>query len=230
MATLTILYEDAHILAIDKVAGILVHPTDTPTDKETLLEILLRDYPWAHKIHNLYNLQKKTINLSGIAHRLDRDTSGILLIAKDQETLVLLKHFFSTNTIIKEYVACVHGIVERPTSITVALGREKKGFKRLAEGEVGARGPYMEASTDVAILSINHKSLTSLIKLTPHTGRTHQLRAHMSHIGHPIIGDKLYGTKEDKKTPRLFLHAYKITIPNLAITVESPIPNEFYNQ
>lgn len=220
-----ILYEDKQFLVINKSAGILVHPGDQ-SDEETVLDWLLHTYEWAKDIHNPYQLQSKEINLSGIVHRLDRDTSGILLIAKDQETLEKLKVLFKDGQVEKKYTALVHGHTKEVITIDTKLGREKKGFKRLPEGHMNARGPYVEALTKVHPISYNKETDTTLVELTPLTGRTHQLRAHLSFIDHPIVGDKLYGNDKDKKENRLYLHALSIVIPTYNLSIVTAMPKE----
>ncbi len=215
------LYEDEDILAFDKPLGLLMHVGDKPYDAPTFLSLLLEEYPELSHINNPYPLQNSVIQLAGLVHRLDRDTSGVILVAKHQKALADFSSFFKEGIIQKEYVALVHGTLKEKQSITNALGREKKGFKRSIEGNPLARGPYMSAHTDVIPVSYDSTHDRTLVRLIPHTGRTHQLRAHLSSIMHPIVGDILYGNEDDKKEKRLYLHAEKITIPN-GIVITSP--------
>ncbi len=213
-----ILFENENFIAFLKPEGLLMHEGDTVDERETFLSKLLVLKPEQEKIHNPYELRDRSINLAGIAHRLDRDTSGIVLVVKSDATLTQLKHAFTEGLIQKEYTALVHGKIAEPFTIDTALGREKKGFKRAPEGAENARGPYLSAKTDV--IPLEQRENTTLVTLIPHTGRTHQLRAHLSFVGHPIVGDILYGTDTDKEEKRLCLHASKITLPN-GITIQS---------
>ncbi len=207
-----ILFEDENIIAFLKPYGLLMHEGDIADGRETFLGKLLTLRPEQAILQNQYQLRDRSINLAGIAHRLDRDTSGIVLVAKSDVSLLELKHAFTEGLIQKEYTALVHGSIKEPFTIDMALGREKKGFKRAPEGAENARGPYLSAKTDV--VPLEQREDTTLVTLIPHTGRTHQLRAHLSFTSHPIVGDILYGTDADKKEKRLYLHASKVTLPN----------------
>ncbi len=217
------LYEDDDILAFDKPVGLLMHVGDKPYDAPTFLSLLLKEYPALSHINNPYPLQSSVIQLSGLVHRLDRDTSGVVIVAKHQKSLADFSFYFKEGALQKEYTAIVHGNIKGEQSVTSALGREKKGFKRAIEGSSIARGPYMSAHTDVRPVSYDATNNRTLVCLIPHTGRTHQLRAHLSSIGHPIVGDILYGGEGDKKEKRLYLHAEKITLPNGTV-ITSPLP------
>ncbi len=216
-----ILFEDENLIAFLKPEGLLMHEGDRKDEQETFQSKLFLLYPEQEKIVNPYALRDRTINLGGIAHRLDRDTSGIVLVAKNEATLAQLKEYFTNGQVQKEYTALVQGTVSAPFIIESALGREKKGFKRLPEGDPNARGPFFSAKTEVTPLETLENNRT-LVKLIPHTGRTHQLRAHLSFSGHPIVGDILYGTEEDKKKQRLYLHASKIILPDARIIESLP--------
>lgn len=216
-----ILFEDENVIVFLKPEGLLMHEGDVKDERETFHSKLLNLYPEQAKLQNPYPLRDRVINLGGIVHRLDRDTSGIVIVAKNNETLEAFKKYFSSGLLQKEYTALVHGTIEKPFSIDIALGREKKGFKRAPEGSEDARGPYLSAKTDV--IPLEQRAGTTLVTLIPHTGRTHQLRAHLSFAGHPIVGDILYGTDADKKESRLYLHASKITLPD-GRSFESPPP------
>jgi 23S rRNA pseudouridine1911/1915/1917 synthase len=207
-----LLFEDKDLLVFEKPHGIVMHEGDKESDSDTFLSLLLRAYPEQAEISNPYPLQKKTLNLSGIAHRLDRDTSGIVVVARNQKTLEELQMVFRENKVNKEYTALVHGNSSKNVTIDISLGREKKGFKRLPFGHPFARGPFLEAKTEVKPLEAFGDRTKVL--LIPLTGRTHQLRAHLSFIHHPIVGDILYGLPSDKEERRLYLHASKITLPN----------------
>lgn len=207
-----LLFEDKDILVFEKEEGLVMHEGDKENDADSFLSLLLRAHPEQANIINPYPLQKKSVNLSGIVHRLDRDTSGIVIVARNETTLSDLKNAFKENKVKKEYTALVHGEISESVSIDISLGRERKGFKRGPFGDPLARGPFLEAKTEVRPLEIIGDR--SKVLLFPLTGRTHQLRAHLSFIHHPIVGDILYGLPSDKEEKRLYLHASRITLPD----------------
>ncbi len=206
------LFEDENILVFDKPHGMVMHEGDKESEAETFLSLLIQKYPEQKLINNPYPLQKRIINLSGIVHRLDRDTSGIVVVARNQDSLEELQKAFKEGKVEKEYIALVHGEISSDLTIDISLGREKKGFKRASASDPNARGPFLEAKTEVIPLEISKEQ--TKVFLRPLTGRTHQLRAHLSFIHYPIIGDILYGLPSDKEEKRLYLHALKIILPD----------------
>ena len=203
MNNIKIIYEDDNILVINKPSGLVVHPYDHSTEY-TLVDFLHEHIPESFSIDNNVTLQdKRIISLGGIVHKLDRDTSGVMVIAKTQSTFDSLKEQFRNHTTKKIYVALVEGIIENPIfTIDAPLGRSKKDYKQSTHPE-NPRGELREAITEVKVLS--HGDAATLVELTPKTGRTHQLRAHMSSINHSIVGDKAYGSNIDSS--RIMLHA-----------------------
>ena len=211
-----ILYEDKDILAIDKPSGISVHPSVVlkagPKEK-TILEILEKKYPGII-----------------LAHRLDKDTSGVLVLAKNPKAHEFLKKQFQDRTIKKIYHTIVsgsvkndHGIINKP------IGRSPSDFRRRLAGR-GARGELREAITEYKILK-RLKDFTYL-EVRPKTGRTHQIRVHMKYLNHPVVCDSLYNPKGlcPKDLKRLALHALSIELKTLKgkiIKIESPLPKEF---
>lgn len=219
---LNILYRGEDFVAFDKPSGMRMHEGDEGNASGTFLtEILSLTLPF--HAHEEYALQKKTIDLHGIVNRLDRDTSGIVLVALSNKSLHMLRSYFTKGSITKLYTARVHGRIEKDMTVDSSLGRLKKSFKRVAEGSPNARGPFVTAITHITPLSYNEVSDTTTVSLRPETGRTHQLRAHLASIGHPIVGDMLYGFESDKKEPRLFLHASSLSLPS-GETILSPLP------
>ena len=198
-----ILFEDKNILVINKPSGIVVHPFDY-SDEYTLVDFLRERYQEMFSIENTVTLQdKRVIELGGIVHKLDRDTSGVMVIAKDVDTFNELKSQFRNHVTKKVYVAVVEGIIDKNEfTIDAPLGRGKKEYKQ-STNPVNPRGELREAITDVKV--IERRSKTTLVELSPKTGRTHQLRAHMSSIGHPILGDNAYGSVVESE--RVMLHA-----------------------
>lgn len=189
---LNIVYEDQFIIVLDKEAGMVVHPTlDHPNG--TLVNALL------------FHLKKQALpdigeNLRpGIVHRLDKGTSGLIVVAKDQEALGNLKNQFKERTIMKKYTVLVTGKIEPPIGeINKPIERHPKNRKKFTVSESGKEAlTFYVKKEDVG-------SFFSLIEAVPKTGRTHQIRVHLASIGYPIVGDKLYGGKTDA---RMFLHA-----------------------
>lgn len=198
---LKILYEDDYILAVSKEAGIVVHPA--PGHFENTL------------INAIVNYDKRFNGIggslrAGVVHRLDKDTSGIILIAKDERTHALLSEEFKERKVKKTYEALVLGsFSESGGIINMPIGRSLKDRKKMGIASYGR-----ESVTEFKI--INEFKDCTLIDVYPKTGRTHQIRVHFSFIGHPIIGDKDYGNKESEKIARRlnldrqFLHAKRI--------------------
>lgn len=220
-----VIHEDGNILVLDKPSGMVVHPFDF-SDEKTILDFLQENYPDIFAIKNKFTLQDgRTINLGGIVHKLDRDTSGVLLIARNQATFDDLKNQFAKRTIEKKYVALVEGMIEKPSfRIDAPLGRGKKDYKQ-STSPVNPRGPLRGAVTDVVV--VERTKGRTLVELSPRTGRTHQLRAHLSSVGHPIVGDKAYGSTIENE--RIMLHAASLTctVNEKQMTYSSPLPPSF---
>jgi 23S rRNA pseudouridine1911/1915/1917 synthase len=246
-----VLYEDSNILAIDKPSGISVHPAveqahygagSKSKKKESFItDWVLENYP---KMKNVGE-PMGDIARPGIVHRLDRDTSGVLLLAKNQKAHEFLKKQFQGRTIKKTYVAIVAGwFKDERGVINKPIGRSPSDFRRWLCGR-GARGELREAVTEYKVLKrfIDKKEKYTYLEVRPKTGRTHQIRVHMKFLNHPVIGDSLYNpggaiplpslplTKgEEKGGGRMFLHAKQIEFKNLkgeTIKVESPLPAQF---
>lgn len=190
---LAIVYEDKDILVVNKKAGLVVHPTlNHPSG--TLVNALL---------YHLKDLEIGSDLRPGIVHRLDKDTSGLIVVAKNQLALENLKKQFKEQRVKKEYVALVEGSVEKEQgSINKKIDRHRKFRSKFTVAESGR-----EAQTDYKVLERFPKF--TLLRLHPLTGRTHQIRVHLASLGHPIVGDKLYGGK--MLIGRQFLHAAKLT-------------------
>lgn len=189
---LKIIYEDDSLLIIDKEADMVVHPTlDHPSG--TLVNALL------------FYLKNKRLpqageNLRpGIVHRLDKGTSGLLIVAKDEKSLQELKNQFKLRNVVKKYLALVTGKIEPAFgTIDKPIDRHPKNRKKFTVSDSGR-----ESITDYRVKEYLG-NLASLVEVEPKTGRTHQIRVHLSSRGYPIVGDKLYG---GKSAPRMFLHA-----------------------
>jgi len=220
-----IIYENENFLVIDKPSGLVVHPFDHSTE-ETLLDFLISHAGEMMSIQSTITLQDtRIINLGGIVHKLDRETSGVMVVAKNQKTFDELKSQFIKHTTKKVYVALVEGLVqEKKFTIDSPLGRNKKEYRQSTIA-TNPRGEFREAVTEVEV--IEQREGTTLVRLYPKTGRTHQLRAHMSSVRHPIVGDVIYGAKE--KNGRIMLHAQKISfqLEGEEYSFSSEIPKEF---
>lgn len=207
--SLPVVYSDSHVIVVNKPAGVLTHSKGVLNEEFTVADFFRR--------YTTYNIDT---NRAGIVHRLDRDTSGIIIGALDDETAKLLQKQFADRKTKKTYYAIVKGTPKHQKAI-VDLPIERNPSKP-STFRVGSNGKNAITRYDVIASSNGF----SLIKLQPSTGRTHQLRVHMAHIGHPILGDRVYGKAED----RLYLHAYslEITIPiSNRTTFTAPLPTEF---
>ena len=207
---------------------------DGRSKERTLTDWLLRKYPEIEKVGEplkLVESSKETIIYRpGIVHRLDKETSGSIIIAKNQETFLFLKSQFKERTIIKNYHAFVYGkIKELRGVIDRPIGRSNKDF-RMWSAQRGARGDLRKAITLYRVISQN-KDFT-FVEATPKTGRTHQIRVHFKAINHPVVCDKLYSPKKPAGLgfQRLALHAFQIKFKNMEgklIEVEAPYPEDF---
>lgn len=196
---LPIIYEDADVLVINKPAGILTHAKGPISDEFTVADFI-----------RPRTTDGLDTNRPGIVHRLDRDTSGVLIAAKNNEAKRWLQRQFALRKAKKSYIALVVGKVEPPeATLRLPIERNPKAPQTF---RVGAGGKDAETHYKVAEQLPRH----TLVSLQPHTGRTHQLRVHMHYLRHPIVGDRLYGKPDKLLANRLFLHAEKleITLPN----------------
>ncbi len=212
-----ILYEDQHLLAINKPPGFASTPTDSKfPDLET-------------SIKNHFKL-----SYLKMIHRLDKDTSGVLLAAKNEETFNLYVRYFREKRINKKYIAYVHGVPENERgTISSSLGLIKKTEHTEKWGNVN---PDKGKSAVTLYHLLKSYRSVSLLELTPLTGRTHQIRVHLASLGFPIIGDVVYGNKEGNEfstqVTRQMLHSISIIVPHpsnkdSAIEIEAPLPEDF---
>lgn len=185
---LDVVYEDAFLLVINKDAGMTVHPTKGSFEG-TLLHAI-----------SYYQMQNDEDYKIRFAHRLDHDTSGVIIIAKNKYAHHQLSEQFVARKVEKTYWAIVHGVTKEQFVVEGMMG-QTEAFARVFTPE----GKYSLTE----FLRLDHGSDWSLVEARPQTGRTHQIRLHLKEAGHPIIGDELYGIDEG---PRHFLHGYSITV------------------
>lgn len=231
-----ILYEDNEVVVVNKPVGLVVHP-DGRNKEYTLVDWIHEYYPsivHAQVGEPIVQTNGEIIEKPGIVHRIDRETSGVLLITKTQESFLNIKAQFQARTIKKNYKTIVqgsfrelHGIIDKP------IGRSKSDFRRWS-AEYGARGEMRESLTEYDVLGQGEskKIKFSYLDVFPHTGRTHQIRVHFKAIGHSILGDKLYAPKGPVALgiDRVALHASSVVFKTLKgeeKRVEAPLPEDF---
>ncbi len=225
-----IIYEDDYVLAVNKPSGLAVHE-DGRTDEATLTGWVRDTHPEIVGVGEEMTLQNGTvIDRPGIVHRLDRDTSGVLLLAKTQDAFYFLKEQFKNREIQKSYHAFVYGEVRDPHgTINKTIGRSRNDFRLWTAGKAKG-GKLREAITRWTLLGAGNGF--SYLALEPKTGRTHQLRVHLKAIGHPIVCDKRYSPKKECALgfKRLALHALEISFkhPNgTLMLLEASLPKDF---
>lgn len=217
--SLNIIYEDDDILIINKPAGLVVHPGNGH-ESGTLVNAL---------VYYGKELSSKDDEIRpGLVHRIDKDTSGLLAIAKNDEAELYLKNQLSDHTMHREYIALVNGIIdENQAKIDAPIGRDPKSPVKFCVNVAKGR----ESITYFTVLKRYSEKVT-LVSCRLLTGRTHQIRVHMDYIGHPVIGDPVYGLNNRSLYDKgQLLHAYKLTFKHPKthefVTFEAPLPDEF---
>lgn len=210
-----IVYEDAHLIVIDKPAGLVVHPAPGhPTG--TVVNALLS---------HIAPAGAASAERPGIVHRLDKDTSGLMVIARDEVALAHLAEQMKAHRTIKRYVALVEGHMPVPEGVIEApIGRDPRQRQRMAL--VSVVGGGREARTRFRV--VRELRGRSLLELQLETGRTHQIRVHLAAVGHPVVGDPTYGRSQAPRPPRQFLHAthleFEHPITGAWMTFDAPLP------
>ncbi len=215
---LDILFEDRDLLCVNKPAGMVVHPAPGH-EKHTFVNALL---------HHVTTLPRVEGDLRpGIVHRLDKETSGVLIAAKNSVAQRRLVELFSQRHVAKDYLAICLGSPGE-TTVETLIGRDQKHRQKM--GVVEQRGK--QAVTEVSTLVTGHQA--SLVRAHPITGRTHQIRVHLRHLGCPILGDNVYGAaKLNQKwhVPRHMLHAHRLVLPHpisgRSLEIEAPLAEDF---
>lgn len=233
MARATQIYKTRDFVAFNKPAGMLVHAVrgfEGREGAETLADIAEKEFPEIKKVGDDPETRP------GIMHRLDKDTSGVIIVARNQKFFSFMKGLFQNHQVKKTYVALVNGRLLGSGTIDTPIGLKPGTIKR----STVARNMKMikEAVTDYKAAKIYQQSVFNgkgavyytLVHVTPHTGRTHQIRVHLASIGHPIVGDTLYGQKTNSfGLNRHFLHAESIefgTPDGNRIKLEAELPPE----
>jgi 23S rRNA pseudouridine1911/1915/1917 synthase len=225
-----ILYEDKDLLAVDKPVGLTVH-SDGRTEESTLADWLLEKYPSIREVGESWTTPSgEVIFRPGIVHRLDRDTSGVLVVAKTPESFAHLKKQFQERLAKKTYRVFVYGIVKNDAGIiNKPIGRSASDFRKWS-AEFGARGELREAATEYKVLERGEEA--SYLEVYPKTGRTHQIRVHLKSIGHSVVCDKLYAPKQKciLGFSRTALHAFSLEIAGNSgesLRFEAQLPEDF---
>jgi 23S rRNA pseudouridine1911/1915/1917 synthase len=216
-----VLYEDEHLLAVNKAAGMVVHP-GVGTGEDTLVHALL-----AHCAGGLSGVGG--VERPGIVHRLDKETSGVLLVAKNDRAHRGLSEQFAGRHLRKEYLALVSGVPRLKSGvIDRAIARHPVHRERMTVGEGGR-----PARTDWEVVE-TFGDHAALVRCRIHSGRTHQIRVHLKSIGHPLLGDRTYGWQQNRLLPvppRVMLHAERIAflhpISARPIDLHAPLPADF---
>jgi len=243
---LTILYEDSDCLCIDKPAGISVHK-DGKTEEVTVADLVLERYPELLGVGEplvvRHGAETIEIPKPGIVHRLDKETSGVMLIAKNQPAYEFFKKQFQDREIQKTYHAFVYGWPKEDTeTIDMPIGRDSGNIRRWTVGKA-ARGTLRDAVTEIAVLArfgdrayegkgSTEEGTYAFIEAKPKTGRTHQIRVHLRAANHPIVSDSLYAPKREPALgfARLALHARELTLAlpgGQKKTIQAPYPPDF---
>jgi 23S rRNA pseudouridine1911/1915/1917 synthase len=205
--TFNIIDETDEYIIIEKPAGLVVHPAKG-INKPTLVNGLIEKYP------DLIGVGEDEFR-PGIVHRLDKDVSGLMVVARTQKMFDHLKKQFQERTVTKEYTGLVHGVIDdEERSINTPIGRSQTKSGKMA-AHTGEFEGDRDAKTEYKVLD-RIKNYT-LLQVTIHTGRTHQIRVHLNSIEHPVVGDTLYTNKRIKRKNlgRIFLHASKLGFKNL---------------
>ena len=206
---LAIAYEDADCLVVDKGPGMVVHPARSFKGK-TLVHALLARYP---ELYEMADAETEVGQRPGIVHRLDRDTSGLLVVARSAEARAVLQRQFKERSVEKAYLALVYGRLDPPRgTIEAPIGRDRRNRQRLAVVSGGRPSVTHYQAQQFLFNPHGAREPYTLIEARPKTGRTHQIRVHLAHIGHPVVGDRLYGGRRRRgiACPRQFLHACRL--------------------
>lgn len=210
-----VVYEDAHLLVVNKPAGLVVHPAPGNWSGTLLNGLMGRD------------IGAMQVPRAGIVHRLDKDTSGLMVVARNRATMDALVHLLAGRQVTRQYVALAH----RPwtgaarQTVEAPIGRDPRNRLRMAVVDLAAHSGKL-AKTDVDLLT--GTAIGCLVRCSLHTGRTHQIRVHMASIGHPLVADSLYGGAPAAGMQRQALHAFRLAfvhpVTGQAMEFHAPLP------
>lgn len=223
-----IIYQDKNIIVINKPAGIPVHPVKA-SEKNTLVNFLIYKFP---EIKNIHDDSRDAYLRPGIVHRLDKDTSGVMVVARNQEAFEELKKLFRDHIVEKKYLALVYGKLEKKSGIiSKPIARASTYRKQVIAGRK-TKTKIREAVTKYKV--IKEYGNYSLVEAAPKTGRMHQIRVHLFFIRHPIVGDKIYKLKKRAILPeiaRQLLHAKSLKFKLLGKQYDfrADLPQDFKN-
>ena len=215
---LRVVYEDEHLLVVDKPAGLLVHPAPGNWRGTLLNGLLARDAKAA------------SLPRAGIVHRLDKDTSGLMVVARERQTMDALVRMIAARTVSRQYLALAHRPWNGPSAreVDAPIGRDPAQRLRMAVVDL-ARHPGKPASTLFELLANGEQGC--LVKASLRTGRTHQIRVHMAHLGHPLVADTLYGGAPAAGLQRQALHAWQLAfehpVTGQSLQLRSVPPQDF---
>lgn len=202
---LDILFEDEHLIIVNKPAGLVVHP-GAGNREGTLLNALLHHAP-----------ELAGVARAGIVHRLDKDTSGVMMVARTVAAQTHLVRQLQRHLAAREYLALVHGVARPTGTVEGAIGRDPRHRTRMAVVVTGGKAAvtHFRARETFAGPAMRGQNLT-LVECRLETGRTHQIRVHMASIRHPLVGDPTYGRRGDRLFPRQALHAWRLALTHPA--------------
>ncbi|GAC1530173.1 MAG: RluA family pseudouridine synthase [Ramlibacter sp.] len=214
---LQVVHEDEHLLVIDKPAGLVVHPAPGNWSGTLLNGLLARD------------AAAGSLPRAGIVHRLDKDTSGLMVVARTRPAMDALVRMIAARAVSRQYLALGHRAWSGPSTITVdaAIGRDPRNRLRMAVVDLVV-SPGKAASTTFELLDTAVQGC--LVRASLHTGRTHQIRVHMAHLGHPLVADALYGGRAEAGLARQALHAFRLAFTHplngAVLDLRSPLPSD----
>ena len=214
---LEVVHEDAHLLVVNKPAGLVVHPAPGNWSGTLLNGLLARD------------VKALTVPRAGIVHRLDKDTSGLMVVARERTTMDALVALIAERKVQRQYLAMAHGAWTGPRtrSVDAPIGRDPRNRLRMAVVDLALHAGK-QARTDVRCLADTDKGCW--VQCTLHTGRTHQIRVHMASLKHPLVGDSLYGGAPIGTMQRQALHAYRRAfvhpVTGEAMEFHAPVPED----
>jgi 23S rRNA pseudouridine1911/1915/1917 synthase len=212
---LAVVHEDEHLLVLDKPAGLVVHPAPGNWSGTLLNGLLARDG------------RAGQLPRAGIVHRLDKDTSGLMVVARTRAAMDALVRMIAAREVSRQYLALAHGRWRgaSPRTVEAPIGRDVRNRLRMAVVDL-EQGSGKPAMTTFDLLDTNAQG--SLVRASLHTGRTHQIRVHMAHLGHPLVGDTLYGGAPAAGLERQALHAFRLAfthpVTRERIDLQAPLP------